>query len=187
MNSKWLKDLNVKAKKKKTSRRKHKGTSSWPQICQSILRYDTKTRSSRRKNREFRLLKTFVLQRTSSRKCKDNPENERKYLQIVYLIRAYTLEYPTLQADSIPAEPQGKPKNTGVGSLSFLQGIFLTQESNRSLLHCRRILYQLSYEGSPGKITGKTNWRSICLNIYILKYLLICLFVPGAHCGTRDL
>ena len=32
-----------------------------------------------------------------------------------------------LQADSLPAEPQGKPKNTGVGSLSLLQGIFLTQ------------------------------------------------------------
>ena len=35
---------------------------------------------------------------------------------------------PTLQADSLPAEPQGKPKNTGVGSLSFLQRIFSTQE-----------------------------------------------------------
>ena len=35
---------------------------------------------------------------------------------------------PTLQADSLPAEPQGKPKNTGVGSLSLLQGIFPTQE-----------------------------------------------------------
>ncbi|XDC51536.1 hypothetical protein R6Z07M_002718 [Ovis aries] len=32
--------------------------------------------------------------------------------------------------------------NTGVGGLSFLQGIFLTQESNQSLLHCRRILHQ---------------------------------------------
>ena len=30
----------------------------------------------------------------------------------------------------------------------FLQGIFLTQESNQGLLHCKRILYQLSYEGS---------------------------------------
>ena len=29
---------------------------------------------------------------------------------------------------SFPAEPQGKPKNTGVGSLSLLQQIFLTQE-----------------------------------------------------------
>ena len=56
---------------------------------------------------------------------------------------------PTLQADSLPSEPPGKLKNTGVGSLSRLQGIFLTQELNRDLLHCRQILYQLSYPGSP--------------------------------------
>ena len=56
---------------------------------------------------------------------------------------------PTLQADSVPAEPPGKPKNTGVGSLSLLQGIFPTQESNQGLLHCRWILYLLSYQGSP--------------------------------------
>ena len=56
---------------------------------------------------------------------------------------------PTLQADSLPAEPPGKPKNTVVGSLSLLQWIFPTQESNWGLLHCRQILYQLSYEGSP--------------------------------------
>ena len=36
--------------------------------------------------------------------------------------------FPTLQADSLPSEPPGKPKNTGVGSLSLLQRIFLTQE-----------------------------------------------------------
>ena len=36
-------------------------------------------------------------------------------------------------------------KNTGVGSLSLLQQIILIQESNRGLLHCRQILYQLSY------------------------------------------
>ena len=40
-------------------------------------------------------------------------------------------------------------QNTRVGSLSLLQGIFLTQESNQGLLHCRQILYQLSYQGSP--------------------------------------
>ena len=38
------------------------------------------------------------------------------------------------------------PKNTRVGSLSLLQGIFPTQESNWGLLHCRQILYQLSYQ-----------------------------------------
>ena len=47
-----------------------------------------------------------------------------------------------------PAEPPGKPKNTRVGGLSLLQGIFPTQELNQGLLHCRRILYQLSYQGS---------------------------------------
>ena len=56
---------------------------------------------------------------------------------------------PTLQVDSLPAEPQGKSKNTGVDSLSLLQWIFPTQELNRGLLHCRRILYQLNYQGSP--------------------------------------
>ena len=53
-----------------------------------------------------------------------------------------------LQAHSLPAEPQGKHKNTGMGSLSFLQRIFPTQESNRGPLHCKWILYQLSYQGS---------------------------------------
>ena len=56
---------------------------------------------------------------------------------------------PTLQADSLPAEPPGKPKNTGLGSPSLFQWIFPTQESNPGLLHCRQILYQLSYQGSP--------------------------------------
>ena len=40
-------------------------------------------------------------------------------------------------------------QNTGVGSLSLLQGIFPTQGSNPRLLHCRQILYQLSHKGSP--------------------------------------
>ena len=53
---------------------------------------------------------------------------------------------PALQADSLAAEPQWKPKNTGVGSLFLLQWIFLTQESNWGLLHGRWILYLLSYE-----------------------------------------
>ena len=39
-------------------------------------------------------------------------------------------------------------QDTEVGSRSLLQGIFPTQGLNQGLLHCRRILYQLSYEGS---------------------------------------
>ena len=53
---------------------------------------------------------------------------------------------PTLLADSLSAEPQGKPRNTGMGSLSFPQQIFPVQELNWGLMHCRQILYQLSYQ-----------------------------------------
>ena len=51
---------------------------------------------------------------------------------------------PTLQADSLPSETPRYSKNIGIGILSLLQGIFLSYESNRGLLHCRWILYQLS-------------------------------------------
>ena len=73
---------------------------------------------------------------------------------------------PALQVDSLPAEPQGKHKYIGVGSLSLLLRIFLTQELNRGLLHCRWMLYQLSYQGSPHMV----------MQIYIImKYIeFIC-------------
>ena len=41
-----------------------------------------------------------------------------------------------LQADSLPSEPLGEPKNTGVGRLLLLQGNLPTQELNWGLLHC---------------------------------------------------
>jgi len=40
-------------------------------------------------------------------------------------------------------------QNTGMGSLSFLQGIFPAQGLNPGLPHCRQILYQLSHQGNP--------------------------------------
>ena len=51
-----------------------------------------------------------------------------------------------IAGNSLLAEPPGKPKNTVVHSLSLLQRIFLTQESNQGLLPCGWILYQLSYK-----------------------------------------
>ena len=74
---------------------------------------------------------------------------------------------PALLADSLPAETQGKPKNTGVGSVSLLQQFFPTQESNWSLLHCRWILYQLSYQGSPHSF----HTRQIKISLYKQKQL----------------
>ena len=60
---------------------------------------------------------------------------------------------PALQVDFLPAEPPGKPKNTGVGSLSLLQGIFPAQEPNQGLLHCRQ--FQLSQQRSPSVFNGE--------------------------------
>ena len=79
---------------------------------------------------------------------------------------------PTLQGDSLPTEPPRKPKNSGVGSLSLLQQIFPTQESNQGLLHYRRIKgnslkidpteSNLNYTEAVLNITfGKTNIQGI--------------------------
>ena len=56
-------------------------------------------------------------------------------------------------SDSLPPHGLFSPwnslgQNTGVGSLSFLQGTFPTQGLNPGLLHCRWILYQLGHKGS---------------------------------------
>ena len=73
---------------------------------------------------------------------------------------------PTLQVDSLPAEPQGKPKHTGMGRLSLFQQIFLTQKLDWDLPHCRWILYQLSYQGS----------HIFEMVLYDLKYCSIVMF-----------
>ena len=49
-------------------------------------------------------------------------------------------------------------KNTGVGSFSLLQWIFPTQELNWGLLHCKQILYQLRYQGSPTNGKYPSQW-----------------------------
>ena len=69
---------------------------------------------------------------------------------------------PALQVDSLPAESQRKPKSTGMGSLSLLQQIFVTQESNWGLLRCRWNLYQLSYQGSPPRYLVKQYSGRVC-------------------------
>ena len=52
-----------------------------------------------------------------------------------------------LQPMDCPWDSPGQ--NTGVGSLSLLQGIFPTWGSNPGLPHCKRILLQLNHPGSP--------------------------------------
>jgi len=73
---------------------------------------------------------------------------------IVYLVSdTLSSENRSLVSDSLQTHglysPWNSPgQNTGMGSLSLLQGIFPTQELNPGLPHCRRILYQLRYQGS---------------------------------------
>jgi len=51
-------------------------------------------------------------------------------------------------------------QNTGVCSCSLLQGIFSTQGSNPGFLYCRRILYQLSHQGSPIKFWNRPPFQA---------------------------
>ena len=57
-----------------------------------------------------------------------------------------------IQGDSLPAEPPGKPRNTGVGNLLLLQWILLTQELNWGLLHSGR-------DSLPTELSGKPSFR----------------------------
>ena len=53
----------------------------------------------------------------------------------------------TISGGFFPSEPPGKLKNTGIGSLSLLQRIGPTQESNWGVLHCTLMLYLLRFPG----------------------------------------
>ena len=66
-------------------------------------------------------------------------------------------------SDSLWSPWNSPGQNPGVGSLSFLHGIFPTQGSNPGLPHCRQILYQLSHKGSPSVIESFQNFEMIQL------------------------
>ena len=57
-------------------------------------------------------------------------------------------------------------QNTGMDTLSLLQGIFPTQELNPGLPHCRWILYQLSRQGSPHHQRIHTSDKEACENMF---------------------
>ena len=69
-----------------------------------------------------------------------------------------------LQFHGLYSQSNSLGQNTGVGSLSLLQVIFPIQESNQGLLHCRWILYQLSYQGSPLHVMHAKSLQS-CLTL----------------------
>ena len=96
-----------------------------------------------------------MLQSMGLQRVRHDLETEKQMLEWVAVSSSGDLPNPgikprssALQADFLPSEPPGKPKNTEVGNLSLLQGIFPTQGWIWDLLCCRGILYQLSYRGS---------------------------------------
>ena len=80
-------------------------------------------------------------------------------------------------------------QNTGVGSLSLLQGIFPSQGSNPGLLHCRWILHLLSHKRSPKKGNAKecSNYRTIALISHTDKVMLKILQARLQQYMNREL
>ena len=74
------------------------------------------------------------------------PCNRKPYQGTSVKLKAKVTLFCQTLCDPMDYSPS---RNTGVASLSLLQLIFLIQEWNRGLLHCRWILYQLSHHGSP--------------------------------------
>ena len=75
-------------------------------------------------------------------------------------------ESHSVMSDSLqphrPYSPWNSPgQNTAVGSLSLLQGVFQTQESNQGPLHGRQILYPLSHQGSPQPTSSAAKGPSV--------------------------
>ena len=102
--------------------------------------------------------------------------------QVSPIAGRFFTSWAQVQADSLPAEPQGKAKNTGVGSLSLLHWIFPTQELNQDLLHCRHILYQVSCQPIKTVHNGilSSQSKQFIMEYYIANqnslavYLFIC-------------
>ena len=67
----------------------------------------------------------------------------------VYWSKSHSVVSDSLWPQGLYSPWNSPGQNTGVGSLSLFQGIFPIQGSNPGLPHCRQILYQLSYKGSP--------------------------------------
>ena len=95
--------------------------------------------------------------------CLENPMDRGAWLAIVHWVanswtqlsdyesesESHAVVSNSLQPHGLYSPWNSPGQNTGVGSLSLLQWIFPTQESNQALLHCGQILYQVIYQEIP--------------------------------------
>ena len=77
-------------------------------------------------------------------------------------------------------------QNTGVVSLSLLQGIFPTQGSNPGLLHWRQILYQLNYKGRPIHPEESRIERDTCIPMFIASLFTRASPWKQSRCSSAD-
>ena len=93
--------------------------------------------------------------------CLENPKDGRACWATLYGVAQSRTRLKRFSSSSRLYNPWNSPgQNTRVGILSLLQWLFLTQELNQSLQHCRRILYQLSYKGSPENMRKGIHWET---------------------------
>ena len=105
-------------------------------------------------------------------------------VQLCVCMRSQSLSHvqffasPWTAACQAPLSWDFPAKNTGVGCHFLLQGIFLTQESNPSLLHCRQIL--------PSKPPGKHPWEYFPVPAFIHTnlYKSGSSWTPIPHCAV---
>ena len=73
------------------------------------------------------------------------------------------------------------------GLHSLLHEIFPTQGSNLGLLHCRRILYQLSHQGSPPFLLGYYKiLRTVpCATQEVLVGCLFYIYIVACMCSSQ--
>ena len=99
------KNFRIEPKKKKKPikllRRKHRDKTSWHEICQLFLGYDTKSTDKRGKLNKLNFIKIKNLRlRIVSTEWKGNLQNGRRYLQIIYLLRNEYLVYTPMRSSS---------------------------------------------------------------------------------------
>ena len=99
----------------------------------SLCFYFTK---KKKKNSIYSLFKSVHHWTINTRKC-----------QLLSHVWLFATPWTVAHKASCPWDFPGK--NTGVSCHALLHGIFSTQGLNPGLLHCRRILYCLSHQGSP--------------------------------------
>ena len=83
-------------------------------------------------------------------------------------VMSNSLRYHRLQPTRLLCPWNSPGKNMGVGSHFLLQGIFLTQGSNPSLLHCRWILHCLCHQESPDIKPHNQQYQSRNLSVVLI-------------------